>query len=146
MKLTKPLSLFIAAILLFCSCGAAGGDIETVTADAAETAAAETTTGRADNLPPDLEFCAAKSYAEIMPAYLEDALKNKYIRDLESVETINMLTVHPLSDFGALYLDLGFYSFLRFDVKDENIASAIEKKAKTFAKNLEKMLVALEGG
>ncbi len=93
-----------------------------------------------------LEFCAAKSYAEIMPAYLEDALKNKYIRDVESVETINMLTVHPLSDFGALYLDLGFYSFLRYDVKDENIASAIEKKAKSFNKTLEKMLKTLEGG
>ena len=51
-----------------------------------------------------------------------------------------MLAVHPMNDFGALYLDLGFYSFLRSDVKNADIASAIAKKAKSFQKTLDKML------
>lgn len=92
-----------------------------------------------------LEASAAEGGRTIIPTYLETALKNKYIRDIESVDTINMLIQNPMCDFGAQYLDLGFYSFLRYEVPDANIASSIAKSAQKFMGNLDKLLTALEG-
>ncbi|MCQ2432015.1 MAG: hypothetical protein MJ175_05350 [Clostridia bacterium] len=92
-----------------------------------------------------LEACAAETYRSIYPAYFEDALKNKYIRDEESVKTINQLAQHSAADFGSLYIDIGFANFVRYEVSDANIASAVQKKSKIFNKQLDKMLEALEG-
>ena len=75
---------------------------------------------------------------------VREMLKNKYIRDERSIDIINMLSENPICDFGAQYLDLGFYKFLRQEVTTAEIASKIEKKAKTFQKTLDTMLSQLE--
>ena len=90
-----------------------------------------------------LEAAAAEGYHTVTPTYFENALKNKYLRDERSVDIINMMSENPVSDFGAQYLDLGFYSFMR-DQKNANIASSIKSKSKRFQSTLEKMLKNLE--
>lgn len=90
-----------------------------------------------------LEAAAAEGYHSVTPVYFENALKNKYLRDERSIDIINMMSENPVSDFGALYLDLGFHSFMRSQ-KNESITSAFEKRTKIFVRNLGRMIESLE--
>ena len=90
-----------------------------------------------------LEAAAAEGYNTITPAYYEDALKNKYIRDERSVEIINMLSAFPVSDFGAQYLELGFVSTVR-GFSGANAASKVASYEKRLKKNLESLIESLE--
>lgn len=87
-----------------------------------------------------LEACAAYSAEHLTPTYLDDALKNKYIRDEESVEVINMLLAQPICNFGAQIGDLGFSAFLKSIAGSDNIASRIAANKKKFDKTLEQIL------
>ena len=90
-----------------------------------------------------LEAAAAEGYNTITPAYYENALKNKYIRDERSVEIINMLSEYPLCDFGAQYSDLGFVSTVRGFTK-ENVASKIASIEKSLKRNLKSLVRKLD--
>lgn len=92
------------------------------------------------------EAAAAYGYSTVIPGYIEDALKNKYIRDEESVETINMLIQNSMCDFGAQYIDLGFPNFIRYEVKGANIESSLRSADKKFRNKLAQMLGELESG
>ncbi len=87
-----------------------------------------------------MEACAAYSYDTIIPAYMDNALKNKYLRDERSVEVIDMLAKQPVCNFGAEVRDLGFSDFLKTLYGKDNITSQLASQTKKFEKTLEKIL------
>ncbi len=92
-----------------------------------------------------LEALAAESYKSVTPAYLDVALKNKYSRDPESAEMIDLIRENIISDFGFQYTSTGFNNFFRGQTTaGGGIASTIAKKEKAWTKLLEKIIKSLE--
>ena len=87
-----------------------------------------------------MEAAAAYGYQFVAPAYYEDCLKNKYIRDEDSIEMIDLMAGNPVSDFGVQYIDFGFCEFIEHGVTSSDIASKIEKRAAVFQRKLDTML------
>ena len=90
-----------------------------------------------------LEASASFGYKTLQPAYYEYALINKFIRDEESVEVIDILSAYPVCDFGLQYYDLGFAEFMGAG-KTAEMASRIEKVTNKFANTLAGLLKKLE--
>lgn len=92
-----------------------------------------------------LEALAAQSAKALTPVYLDVALKNKYTRDAESAEMIDLIRENVVSDFGFQYTSTGFNNFYRAQVKaGSGIASTIAKKEKSWNASLTKILEKLE--
>lgn len=92
-----------------------------------------------------LEAMAAESAKNMTPVYLDTALKNKYTRDEESAEMIDLIRQNIVSDFGFIYTETGFNNFFRqYTKKGDTIASTIAKNEKSWSRKLEKILTALE--
>ena len=92
-----------------------------------------------------LEAMAADGSKNLSPIYLDVAMKNKYSRDAESAEMIDLIREHVIADFGFLYTDTGMSNFFRaYTKKGEGITSIIAKKESSWQKSLDKILAALE--
>ena len=95
-----------------------------------------------------IEALAAESRKSVVPAFYDVALKTKYARDEESSDMIDIIRDGIGFNFGILYvLSLGnVHLEWRFLItnKQNNIVSSVEKKIKTWNKNLAKVLTAYE--
>ncbi len=92
-----------------------------------------------------LEAMAAESSRSLTPVYLDVALKNKYTRDADSAEMIDLIRENIVSDFGFLYTETGMNNFFRgYVLKGEGIASIIAKMEKKWNKTLDKIITNLE--
>lgn len=92
-----------------------------------------------------LEALASESYKSLTPVYLDVALKNKYTRDEQSAEMIDLIRQNIVSDFGFQYTATGFNNFFRAQTKKgAEVASTIAKSEKSWTAALEKILLALE--
>jgi hypothetical protein len=92
-----------------------------------------------------LEALAAESYKSLTPVYLDVALKNKYTRDEQSAEMIDLIRQNIVSDFGFQYTATGFNNFFRAQTtKGAEVASVIASREKSWNAALAKILEALE--
>ncbi|HHX53471.1 MAG TPA: hypothetical protein GX704_01045 [Clostridiales bacterium] len=92
-----------------------------------------------------LEAMAAESSRSLTPVYLDVALKNKYTRDADSADMIDLIRENIISDFGFLYTETGMNNFFRsYVVKGEGISSIIAKSEKMWSKTLDKIITNLE--
>ncbi|MHB1154743.1 MAG: hypothetical protein ACYCWE_19110 [Eubacteriales bacterium] len=92
-----------------------------------------------------LEALASESYKSLTPVYLDVALKNKYTRDEQSAEMIDLIRQNIVSDFGFQYTATGFNNFFRAQTKKgAEVASTIAKNEKSWTTSLDKILKALE--
>ena len=88
---------------------------------------------------------AAESSRSLTPVYLDVALKNKYTRDADSADMIDLIRENIISDFGFLYTETGMNNFFRsYVVKGQGISSIIAKSEKVWSKTLEKIIGNLE--
>ena len=94
-----------------------------------------------------LEALNCESYNSVVPAYYEIALKNKYTRDADSAEMIDLIMNTRVLDIGDTYYqeDIrdGFVANLFINNK-RDLVSAAEKKVKAMQKKLDKLHEAYE--
>lgn len=99
------------------------------------------TTEHAENISIILEALAAESYSSVLPAFCETVLKDKYSRDAESKEMLDLI-------LNSLYMDLADGVFIDAANQINNIflsgkdtfSSGSEKFRKTIDKKIEKYL------
>ena len=89
-----------------------------------------------------LEALAAQSYRTVTPAYFDVALKNRYSRDQETAEMMDLIQDSALINFEQLYNEsIGNPWFVLrqlMSAKDSNYASYWAKNSKVINKMLEK--------
>ena len=94
------------------------------------------------------ESLNVESYRTLFPVYYEQALQNKYSRDPESIEMLNMLMEGRNFDFSTLFAGqiTGISTLFRTVINSKNadFASFYAKTAKIAEKGLEKVLTAYE--
>ncbi len=89
-----------------------------------------------------IEALNAETYKQVIPAYFDTALKNRYSRDAESAEMLDMLLAARVFDFGYMY-DTGIaFSIQRLVSKNSNnteseYASQIKKAETEYVKIIE---------
>jgi len=90
-----------------------------------------------------LEALCAESYKKVIPAYYDIALKNKYARDDESAEMLDIIREGFDYDFACVALDYTEWVLLELRImaagKSFDWVSRMEKKAAKIDKNLEKL-------
>ena len=94
------------------------------------------------------ESLNVESYRTLFPVYYEQALQNKYSRDPESIEMINMLMEGRNFDFSTLFAGqiTGISTLFRTVINSKNadFASNYAKISKVSQKGLDKVLKAYE--
>ncbi len=94
-----------------------------------------------------MEALAVETKNYVIPAYYENALLNKFIRDEESVEMLNIIQTNRTLDLG----DSIWYTTVRevfincFRNKTKTFASAMEKNAAKISKTIDKAIEAASG-
>lgn len=89
-----------------------------------------------------IEALNAETYKQVIPAYFDTALKNRYSRDAESAEMLDMLLAARVFDFGYMY-DTGIaFSIQRLVSKNSSnteseYASQIKKAETEYVKIIE---------
>jgi len=89
-----------------------------------------------------IEALNAETYKQVIPAYFDTALKNRYSRDAESAEMLDLLLAARVFDFGYMY-DTGIaFSIQRLVSKNSNnteseYASQIKKAETEYVKIIE---------
>ena len=91
-----------------------------------------------------LEALNAESYKNVVPAYLDTALKGKYSRDAETAEMLDLVNSTSFFDFTFVnetstdHIVMWFFDQLSSGV--ENIASAYDSRKSGFENSLQKLL------
>ena len=89
-----------------------------------------------------LEALAAQSYRTVTPAYFDVALKNRYSRDVQTAEMMDLIEQSVLINFESLYNEsIGNPWFVLrslMPAKDSNFASYWAKNSKPIGKMLQK--------
>ena len=89
-----------------------------------------------------LEALCAQSYRTVTPAYFDVALKNRYSRDQETAEMMDLIQNSALINFEQLYNEsIGnpwFVLRTLMSAKDSNYASYWAKNSKPIGKMLQK--------
>lgn len=97
------------------------------------------TAAETDYIGATLEAMAAESYRTVTPAYLEVALKEKYTRDIQSQQILDIIFEHISFNFGIVYSnslqDVGHFYRNIFNYV-ENPVSAYEKEQSSYEKAL----------
>jgi hypothetical protein len=94
-----------------------------------------------------MEALAVETKNYVIPAYYENALLNKFIRDEESVEMLKIIQTNRTLDLG----DSIWYTTVRevfincFRNKTKTFASAMEKNAAKISKTIDKAIEAASG-
>ncbi|HHX54240.1 MAG TPA: hypothetical protein GX704_04950 [Clostridiales bacterium] len=89
-----------------------------------------------------IEALNAESYRQVIPIYIETALKVKYARDAECVEVLDMLIANRFFDFGYVYDGWNGASFWlegMIQKKDSDFESFYAKNEKKMLKHYEKV-------
>ena len=108
------------------------------------------TVRRTDLVSAVLEAFAAESYRYVTPAYYNDVLNGRYMRDLESSEMLDYITAHNKTTFALIYsvpmkrLSHDLLRNILGDRKSTNIASFWRGSRKMYEKALERMLSSVE--
>ena len=88
-----------------------------------------------------LEALAAESYHTVTPAYYEKTLVDKYIRDEESEEMIDIILSSHVYDLGWFYL-VGKYCdevLFMWMQKDEDMTSRYQRREKVAVRDVERI-------
>ncbi|MBQ8578362.1 MAG: hypothetical protein IJ449_10440 [Clostridia bacterium] len=89
------------------------------------------------------EALNAESYKQVVPAYYETALKDKYARDEETLEMIDLVMNGRVIDMGFVYDGFegaGYIPARLVQKKDTNVESYIEKNQKTINARYEEII------
>ena len=99
---------------------------------------------------PDLEFVGmitealnAESYKQVVPVYYETALKDKYARDTETLEMIDLVMQGRVVDMGFIYdgfVGAGYIPARLLQENNTNVESYIEKNEKTMNARYDKII------
>lgn len=93
-----------------------------------------------------VEVLAAESYKIVRPAIYETALKNKYMRDVDSEEMLDLITTDIKVDFGFVNHGWKGFAFVIWDLmeqKSSDFASYYAKKEKTAVKQYQTVIDSL---
>lgn len=93
-----------------------------------------------------MEALASDSHRNVMPVYYEQVLKDKYARDSLSGQVIDIIHDNPVADF-AYIMGFGIHGEIRYmcnSYAKNTFASAYKKMEKKVAKQLEKLIEAVE--
>ena len=98
----------------------------------------------------DLEFIGvitealnAESYKQVVPVYYETALKDKYARDKETLEMIDLVMQGRVVDMGFIYdgfVGAGYIPARLLQENNTNIESYIKKNEKTMNKRYDMII------
>ena len=102
-----------------------------------------------DAITATLEVTSSVAHEISLPAYYDGAMKNKYSRDPEQAEMVDLIHDTITGDFAHIYGDVvgkycSLYSFWSANLMRESISSMLQKNAKLWEKDLETLLEAFE--
>lgn len=84
----------------------------------------------------------------VIPVYYDDVLKNKYSRDPETAEMIDLIRNSLETDFALKWSDsmpmVSIFSFLSNNIKKDSISSVLEKSQRIWEKDLASIVERLE--
>ena len=93
-----------------------------------------------------LEAMCSMSSTMVLPVYYDKALKNKYSRDMETANMIDLIHDSVTSDFAFAWGDTigGVYDIFYGNIQNDSISSKMKSYDKIWNKNMEKLLTKLE--
>lgn len=93
-----------------------------------------------------LEMMASMGSQMVIPTYYDKCLKNKYSRDKETAEMIDLIHDSITADFIFAWGDTigSVYNLFYENIQKDSITSTIKTYAKVWSKNLDKLLNQLE--
>ncbi len=99
-----------------------------------------------DGIGATLEAMCSMSSVMVIPTYYDKALKNKYSRDAETAEMIDIVHDSVTSDFSFAWGDsVGqLYSIFYDNIDGEEIASKMSSNTKLWNKSIERLLQKLD--
>ena len=102
-----------------------------------------------DAIAATLEVTSSVSHEISLPAFYDGAMKNKYSRDADQAEMIDLIHDTITGDFCHIYGDVvgkycSLYSFWSANIMRESISSMLQKNLKLWEKDLETLLEAFE--
>ena len=94
-----------------------------------------------------MEALSAESKYTLVPAYYDVSLKTKHSRDDESSEMLDIILSNRVLDIGDVYnfADFGIEFYRRAIANDRNLASFYEKYEGRVNKELDKLIVKIQG-
>ena len=103
---------------------------------------------RADIVAATLELMSSLGNQYVIPVYYDDVLKNKYSRDPETAEMIDLIRNSLETDFALKWSDsmpmVSIFSFLSNNIKKDSISSVLEKSQRIWEKDLASIVERLE--
>jgi len=103
------------------------------------------TTQNAENISIILEALAAESYYNLIPAYCETILKDKYSRDTDSAEMLDLILSSMYQDLSdAIWVEARSSFLPLFEAGKNSFASESEKVGKKIQKQIEQYLKKVE--
>ena len=91
-----------------------------------------------------LTALAAEGFKQVLPAYYETAIKNKYSTDEESGEMLDLMLNNVRSDGMFMYGDSAYiYNLWQYTVSDQGFGSYWKAKQKMLEKNMNSILEAV---
>lgn len=103
---------------------------------------------KSDVVAATLELMSSLGSQYVIPVYYDDVLKNKYSRDPETAEMIDLIRNSLETDFALKWSDsmptVSLFGFLSANIKKDNISSALAKSQRIWDKELEAIVVQLE--
>ena len=99
-----------------------------------------------DAIGATLEAMCSLSSQMVVPVYFDKALKNKYSRDMETAEMINIIRDSVVSDFAFAWGDSvgNLYNLFYDNIQGSEIASKMKPMAKVWTKTMKKLLDQLD--
>ncbi len=99
---------------------------------------------KADITACALELMSSIGSQYVIPVYYDDVLKNKYSRDPETAEMIDLIRSSFTTEFALKWTDsmpmASILSFIADNVRKDSIASSLEKSARFWERDLETLV------
>ena len=103
---------------------------------------------RANVVACTLELMSSLGSQYVIPVYYDDVLKNKYSRDPETAEMIDLIRNSLETDFALKWSDslkiTSIFSFLSLGIAKDSISSQLEKNERYWQSSLEELSLRLE--
>lgn len=115
----------------------------TMVADSATMIALPASCGKADTCGAVIEALAAQSYRTVVPAYYGIALNEKYLRDSQSSQMLDIIHAGRQYNMGYVYtayIGINGSLYRQIFQKNENITSFYNSSKKSYDKMLEKLI------
>ncbi len=101
-----------------------------------------------DAVAASLEVMASLGSQYVIPVYYDDVLKNKYSRDPETAEMIDLIRNSLETDFALKWSDSistsSLFSFLSANIRKDNISALLARSDPVWKKYMEKLVGKLE--